>query len=220
MSSTLAHPVNAAPVLRRDDGHILDDACERWFAPASAGERSLLESLPGPILDVGCGPGRIVVACAEVGIPALGIDSASGAITATRRRGGTALLRSIFDPLPAEGRWGSAVLADGNIGIGADPVRLLRRLAAVVRPGGLVVAEVNAPGEGIRRHRVRIERARVASAWFPWVTVSADAMSGLADQADLEHTDMHLVEGRWFVVLTRPDAATSTHEDEIAEAGR
>ena len=41
------------------------------------------------------------------------------------RLGGPALRRSVFDPLPGEGRWGTALLLDGNIGIGGDPRALL-----------------------------------------------------------------------------------------------
>ena len=36
-------------------------------------------------------------------------------------RGATVLQRDIFGPLPGEGRWGTALLFDGNVGIGGDP---------------------------------------------------------------------------------------------------
>ena len=42
------------------------------------------------------------------------------------RRGGAALRRDVFAPLPGEGRWYTALLADGNVGIGGDPVALLQ----------------------------------------------------------------------------------------------
>ena len=61
-------------------------------------------------------------------------------------RGGAALRRDVFDTLPGEGRWETALLADGNVGIGGDPVALLRRLREVLDPRGRVVAEVAAPG--------------------------------------------------------------------------
>ncbi len=52
----------------------------------------------------------------------------------------------MFAPLPGEGRWGTALLADGNIGIGGDPVALLRRLREVLDPRGRIVVELAAPG--------------------------------------------------------------------------
>src|SRR5262249_309376 len=41
---------------------------DAWFAPASLRERGLLADLRGPVLDLGCGPGRLVVALGELGI--------------------------------------------------------------------------------------------------------------------------------------------------------
>ncbi len=45
-----------------------------------------------------------------------------------RRHGVNVLERSIFDHVPGAGRWRTALLLDGNIGIGGDPVALLERL--------------------------------------------------------------------------------------------
>ncbi len=50
----------------------------------------------------------------------------------------------MFDPVPGEGQWHWALLADGSIGIGGDPVRLLRRVAELVGPGGRALVEVSA----------------------------------------------------------------------------
>ena len=41
--------------------------------------------------------------------------------------GGPALVRSVFETLPGEGRWDTVLLMDGNIGIGGDPAALLGR---------------------------------------------------------------------------------------------
>ena len=47
----------------------------------------------------------------------------------------------MFDPLPGQGRWGTVLLADGNIGIGGLPDRLLRRCAQLLAPGGRILIE-------------------------------------------------------------------------------
>ena len=74
----------------------------------------------------------------------------------TRRRGGVALRRDVFDPLPGEGRWSHVLLVDGNIGIGGDPGVLLRRCAGLLRRGGTVLVEVDPPGAwAVARARVR-----------------------------------------------------------------
>ena len=90
---------------------------------------------------------------------ALGIDVVHEAVGQTRARGAAALRRDIFGAVPGEGRWQTALLADGNVGIGGDPVALLRRLRRLLLPGGRVVVEVAPPGVthpvGARDARVR-----------------------------------------------------------------
>src|SRR5262249_61510991 len=76
-----------------------------------------------PTLDVGSGPGRLTVALAECGIPALGIDVTPYAVHLARAAGALTLLRDVFGRVPGAGRWMTVLLADGNIGIGGEPVR-------------------------------------------------------------------------------------------------
>ena len=109
------------------DGTIVRLEMTRWMSEPSAAERHVLGRAPGPVLDVGCGPGRHVLALARSGRLALGVDASSSAIDIARRKGAPVLLRSIFEPVPTAGRWGSALLLDGNIGIGGNPAALLWR---------------------------------------------------------------------------------------------
>jgi SAM-dependent methyltransferase len=132
---------------------------ERWCARADAVDLQVLAYCEGAVLDVGCGPGRLVAELAARGRPALGIDVSEAAVARTVRLGGQALHRSVFEPLPGEGRWGTALLVDGNIGIGGDPAALLRRTAELLAPGGLLIAETVAGADVDERVDVRIVRA-------------------------------------------------------------
>ncbi|MFG2309093.1 class I SAM-dependent methyltransferase [Streptomyces sp. NPDC048566] len=145
--------------LRRTDGWLLPLEVERWCARADAVDLQLLAYCEGTVLDVGCGPGRLVAELAARGRPALGIDVSEAAVARTLRLGGQALHRSVFEPLPAEGRWGTALLVDGNIGIGGDPAALLRRTAELLAPGGLLIAETVAGADVDERVDVSIVSA-------------------------------------------------------------
>ena len=56
--------------------------------------------------------------------------------------------QSLFEPLPWEGRWATALVFDGNVGIGGDPVRLLARSREVIAVDGQILVEVEPPGPG------------------------------------------------------------------------
>ena len=144
--------------LRRDDGWLLPLDVERWCARPDPVDLAALARCEGAVLDVGCGPGRLVAELAARGRTALGIDVSEAAVAHTVRLGGRALRRSVFEPLPGEGRWDTVLLMDGNIGIGGDPHALLRRVLRLVAPGGRLVAEA-APQEVDERLTVRVEDA-------------------------------------------------------------
>lgn len=192
-------------VLRADDGTALPLDPGRWHAKASPGEEALLAGLAAPVLDVGCGPGRLVLAVARRGAVALGVDPAPAAVALARDRGAPVLQRSVFDPLPGAGRWRTVLLADGNIGIGGDPLRLLQRCRRLLAPGGTVVAEVDPPASpaGWRRYRVRLERGGRSGPWFPWAVVGTGAIARLAADAGLHLLRLQPIpeEGRWFAHL-------------------
>ncbi len=177
----------------------------RWVAEPTPAEAALLRGLAGPVLDIGCGPGRLTAALGARGVHALGIDVSGDAVARTRARGAAALRRSVFDPLPLAGRWGAALLLDGNLGIGGDPVALLRRLGALLRPGGTVLVEVEGPGGGCcRTVEVRLD---ASCGWSPWARVGLDALPTLAAAAGHEVRRHWEAEGRWFATLRTTRAA-------------
>lgn len=193
-------------ILRRDDGATIELEVHRWHAEIDEAEHALLPSLPDPVLDIGCGPGRVAAALAAMGRVALGIDPEPRAVALALGRGAVALERSVFDPLPGEGRWGSALLLDGNIGIGGDPVRLLRRVRGLLAPRGWVVAEVLAPQCSTELLTVRVE-ARSGGAvgpWFPWARVAAADFPALALESGLRPGHMVCLGRRWFAWATLP----------------
>jgi SAM-dependent methyltransferase len=190
--------------LHTEDGRVLSLDVHRWLAPADAADHTVLERCTSPTLDVGCGPGRFVAALNAAGIAALGLDIADTAVSLTRHRGVPAVLRSVFGQVPGEGRWPTVLLMDGNIGIGGDPARLLRRVRQLLAPGGRVLAETHPDRDIDERLTVRFgQRGRTLGPPFGWAHVGELALCAGADAAGYVVDEVWSAGGRTFVALRR-----------------
>jgi SAM-dependent methyltransferase len=173
-----------------------------WFGTARPGDDTVLDGCAGATLDVGCGPGRLVLALALRGVPALGIDISDEAIRHAHRRGAAAKLCDVFSEVPDAGWWAHVLLIDGNIGIGGAPVHLLRQCANLLRAKGNIIAEVGAPGSGSWRRHVRLHHDGVCTPSFPWAAVAIDDLAPLAARSGLDIIDRWSAAGRWFARLS------------------
>ena len=192
--------------LRLTDPAHPDDAISydvgRWNAAADAVDRSLLESADGPVIDIGCGPGRMLVAAGMLGIPALGVDVSPVAVAIARNAGGRAVRGSVFEPVPDEGRWDTALVIDGNIGIGGDPAALLARCRDIVRANGRIIVEAHCVPDADRTYRARIvDESGRTSEEFPWAEVGREAIIRHAGAVGLTHRATWSAEARTFCEL-------------------
>lgn len=89
---------------RLEDGTVVPLAFERYVGAADETDEQILRALRGPVLDVGCGPGRHLHALARRGVFALGVDLSPVAVELARGGGGHAIVASIFDELPGQAR--------------------------------------------------------------------------------------------------------------------
>lgn len=175
-----------------------------WTSRSVPGDADLLSRCSGSTLDIGCGPGRLVASLARAGVDALGIDISQAAVVRARSLGARALRRNVFGPVPESGRWRCVLLADGNIGIGGDPIALLRRVREIIDPQGIVHLEVARPRTqtNVVELRLEDEHGRVSHT-FPWAQVSIDDLKPLARATGLAETVRWQSAGRWFVSLRR-----------------
>ena len=175
-----------------------------WTRVADADDHAILALCEGATIDVGCGPGRLSAALADLGHVVLGIDVVHEAVGQTRDRGVSALLRDVFHALPGEGRWRTALLADGNVGIGGDPVALLRRIRELLDPRGRVVVELAEPGARSASVWATLECDGTVSRPFRWAVLAADDIGTVAAQAGFAVSATYAIGERWIAVLEEP----------------
>lgn len=167
--------------LELTDGRRLPLAVTRWHGLADSDDRWLLNRCHGPTIDLGCGPGRLVRALMARRVPALGVDTSPYAVRHCRARGVPATRQDVFDPLPGEGHWQHVLLADGNVGIGGNPLALLRRAVSLLTSSGTLLLETERDGGGLWRGAARVDDPSAETgSWFPWALVGIDALPALA----------------------------------------
>jgi SAM-dependent methyltransferase len=186
------------------DGAIEEDwDAASFFNTADADDLAALGEFHGPLLDVGCGPGRMVRAAAASSSAALGIDVSADAVARARADGIPALERSIFDRVPLEGQWFTVLLMDGNIGIGGDPVALMVRCRELLAPGGVLVVEAHSDATlDVRSTFTVTDDHGNESDPFPWARVGWHVASDLALAAGFAHS-VHVVSGQRHFVRAR-----------------
>ena len=187
----------------RQAGYVRSGAVDTAaWSRLSAADEVVVSRCEGPVLDLGCGPGRFVEALACRGVPALGVDLSREAVVQTRLRGACALVRDVHERLPGEGRWGTVLLADGNIGIGGDPFALLRRCRDVLRPGALALVEASPePSHDVRTTVTLHGPGGRRSIPVPWAVLGTPALVRVAAAAGFVAVEDWRVGGRAFVML-------------------
>jgi SAM-dependent methyltransferase len=135
-------------VLGDDDPELARlDALSRLYAPATAAWLDTAGLAPGAtVVDLGCGLGAVTLAAAERVGPTgrvIGVDAAARPLEVARRRAAAAGHRTVVVEQADVTTWEPPGPVDAVLGRLlllhlADPVALVARMAARVRPGGVV----------------------------------------------------------------------------------
>lgn len=190
--------------IRRADGSLRQLPVYSWLGGARADgrfDRTIVNLCSGPTLDLGCGPGRLVAGLVRRGLPALGVDLSRAAVELARGSGAPVLCRDLFEPLPGTGRWHNVLLADGNVGLGGDPWRVLQRAGELLRRGGRCLVEFDTVATGVDAAWVRLETLRSIGPWFRWATVGLDCAARLAGDVGLGVAAVYPVGNRAIAAL-------------------
>jgi SAM-dependent methyltransferase len=208
LATAAQHVVGGGPPararIRSADGTLEPLPLDRWVGVADAADAEVLAQAEPPVLDLGCGPGRHLAALLAAGKVALGVDLSPVAVRLARGRGADAIPGDVFGAVPWAGRWRTALLLDGNVGIGGAPDALLRRTRELLSAGGAALVELDPPGSPSFCTRIRIEAHGLVSEWFRWARVGVDGIEQLTARAGLRVEDVICAGGgRWLARLRR-----------------
>lgn len=190
--------------IRQEDGQLKRLPVHDWLIGSRADsrfDRAIVGMCTGPTIDLGCGPGRLVADLLQRGVPALGVDQSACAVELARSSGVPVLRRDLFGPLPGMGRWHTALLADGNIGLGGDPWRVLQRAGELLRRGGECLAEFDTAVTGVESQWVRLESSENIGPWFRWAAVGLDCAARIAEDVGLALRAVHPIGERVIASL-------------------
>jgi hypothetical protein len=147
----------------------------------------------------------MVQALSEAGIPALGVDMSAVAVWGARSRGALAIQARLADRLPAEGRWGTVLLMDGNIGIDGNVGALLERCRSLLVPGGTIIVEIDPRPSWHQTRRVRLTAQTSGSnAELTWTRTGSATVRRQAGPLDLLVVEEWSAGGRAFLSLQSP----------------
>jgi hypothetical protein len=133
----------------------------------------------------------------------LGIDTSAEAVRLARGRGARALEQSIFAPVPHSGHWQSALLFDGNIGIGGSITALLGRCRQLIAPSGTLLVEVEADEQIDTVYSAVLEDGRGnRSDAFAWARTGTAGMTSRARDGGWAVTAVQRLQGRVFCSLS------------------
>ncbi|MBP2368798.1 class I SAM-dependent DNA methyltransferase [Pseudonocardia parietis] len=126
----------------------LDAYDARWAAMAEAGhdphgEAGLVQALleDGPVLDGGCGTGRVAIELDRRGIAVTGVDPDPDMIAAARAKAPGLRWEAVgLEHLDLPDRFGLVVLAGNVIPYASDRSGVVAGCARHLRPGGLLLA--------------------------------------------------------------------------------
>lgn len=190
--------------IRHEDGRLRQLPVNDWLMGTRTDlpfDSAIVDMCSGPTIDLGCGPGRLVAGLVQRGLPALGVDQSAAAVEMARDNGVPVLCRDLFGPLPGMGRWHTALLADGNVGLGGDPWRVLQRAGELLRRGGECLAEFDTTVSGVQSQWVRLESADSIGPWFRWASVGLDCAARIAADVGLALRAVHPIGDRVIASL-------------------
>jgi SAM-dependent methyltransferase len=218
--------VSTYEIIEREDG-LIDigsalpyfQAYENW----PAHEREAIHRSRDPILDIGCGAGRVALYLQNRGYRVLAIDNSPLAVKVTRLRGvKAARVLSINEIQSLKGRFRTIILYGNNFGLFGGIIEARRLLAAMYRittPEALIIAAAANPystrdpvhlayhqrnrdrGRMAGQVRLRVRYRQFRGHWFDYLFASQDEIRSIVEKTGWSIRDIVKSQGPGFIAI-------------------
>jgi SAM-dependent methyltransferase len=201
-------------------GRRRDEPQHREVVERTIGELAAVVAPPGPVADLGCGPGAHALALARRGYDVVGLDGSPGMVEVARARAATDEVGAAFavhdvsGPLPFADASLGGVLAILVVQHLADPAAFVAEIGRCLRPGGYLVLTAPARDGGSPTTQRRYWRLRAACYQrVPGIVRFHDAgsLARLAHDAGLTVVECPAEPGR-TTLLARSDGRSTDDE--------
>ena len=213
-------------IIEREDGLIDVGSALPYFRPYAnwpVHEKEAIQRARSPILDIGCGAGRVALHLQEKGHRVVAIDNSPLIVRVARLRGvKTARVLSIEEIQTLPGRFGTIVLYGNNFGLLGGIAKARRLLAAMHRitaPDALIIASAADPyttrdplhlsyhqrnrarGRMAGQIRLRIRYRQLRGHWFDYLFASQEEVRGVVEKTGWTISEIVDSQGPGYVVI-------------------
>jgi len=218
--------VSTHEIVEREDGLIdLGSALPYFQAPENWAihEREAIQRARGPVLDIGCGAGRVALYLQNHGHRVLAIDNSPLAVRVSKLRGvKSARVLSIHEIQSLRTRFGTIVLYGNNFGLfgGLKRARiLLATMHGITTPNALIIAAAADPyttrdpvhlayhqrnrerGRMAGQIRLRIRYRQFRGDWFDYLFASPDEVRRIVEKTGWAVSEIVESPGPGFIAV-------------------